>query len=719
MEKSFTNLKLKTVYRSSDDDLFNDFYLPVLSYSTRYDRAVGYFSSKILSCNIKGLSQLIKKNGQMRLIIGDPLDVDEYEAIKYASTEALTSQVDVYVEKLLNMIRDDNLSSNRLKLLGYLIASDKLEIKIALRRKGMYHEKIGIVYDDFDNKIVFQGSANETPSGLFEYINAECISIYKSWNDEIFNNYGKHYVNAFENLWNNNQKDTITLSVLSEQYKKIAEYIKSELVEKNDFIDLKNLIDKLDISIEEGLQEEEKLYPKVPSYLGSNEFSIRQHQRRALNRWKANQYTGILQHATGSGKTITALYALTKVFEAKYIKNEPLVVIISVPYIELATQWVKELAQFNIAPVCCYESKSKWTETLERRINLLKLSDLKFICILVVNHTLASTRFQETINQLDPANLMVIGDECHRHGAHSVRNALPEAHFRLGLSATPFHDDDEEFDSPFPNEAKDNILSYYQTIVDTYFLEDAINDNILTPYEYHIIPTYLTEEEQASFDELSEKISKIMINSNGKLSKEESNALMILSSQRSRILGAAKNKLEALNDITGKIPISLRNLSLFYVGEGKNSDENSIIDEVSKILNNNNWSAAQFTGSTKKDDRRDFLESFKSLRINALVAMKVLDEGIDVPACRTAYILASTKNPRQYIQRRGRVLRKYEGKHLANIYDFVILPCVGYKTIYAKSLKRSELERVRDFTHLASNKMDIEHMINSLEMSNE
>lgn len=571
MKKSFTNLKLKTVYRSSDDDLFNDFYLPVLSYATKYDRAVGYFSSAILACNTKGLSQLIKKNGKMRLIIGDPLDADEYEAIKFASTEIIKSHVDEYLEELLSMIKSEDLHFNRLKLLGFLIASEKLEIKFALRKRGMYHEKIGIVYDEFDNKIVFQGSANETPSGLFEFINAECISVYKSWNHEIFNDYGKHYVSAFENLWNNNQKDTLTLSVLSHQYKNISDYIKSTLIEKNDFIDLINYYYLLDNSIEEVIKENEKPYPKVPSCLGVHKFSIREHQRRALNRWKANQFTGILQHATGSGKTITALYALTKVFEAKYKKNEPLVVIISVPYVDLANQWVKELKNFNITPVCCYESQLKWAQTLERKIKLLNIANLKFICILVVNQTLISDKFQELIKQLNPKNLMLIGDECHRHGAQSLCNSLPDADFKLGLSATPFNDDDD-LDSPFPNLAKQNILSYYQTIVDTYSLEDAINDNILTPYEYYIIPTYLTDEEQVQFDNISEKISKIMINSNGELSKDDSNALMILSSQRSRVLGSAQNKLEVLNTLTKTIPLSQRNLSLFYVGEGKNSD---------------------------------------------------------------------------------------------------------------------------------------------------
>src|SRR5690606_21651048 len=211
----------------------------------------------------------------------------------------------------------------------------------------------------------------------------------------------------------------------------------------------------------------------------------------------------------------------------------------------------------------------------------------------------------------------------------------------------------------FTNYAKENLLNYYESIVDEYTLEDAINDNILTPYKYHIIPTYLSHEEQEEYDSLSYEIGKIISQSNKKLTKSESTRLSIISSQRSRLLGSAVNKLSALNSLIKSIPKDERKLSLVYVGEGKNNNDDKIIDEVSKILRANNWKTAQFIGSTPKSERKNYLEMFKNQQIDALVAMKVLDEGIDVPACKTAFILASTKNPRQYIQRRGRVLRKY------------------------------------------------------------
>ncbi len=717
MSLRFIDLNIKTVYRTGDDDLYHDFYRPVLSRAIRYDRAVGYFSSSILSINLKGLSQLIKNNGRMRLIVGEPLNKEEYEAILYETSENRQVLVDHYINKLLEMIDSNDTEARRLQVLAYLVASNRLEIKFAVRPKGMYHEKIGIVYDEVQDCIVFQGSANETPSALFEHLNAETISVFKSWVEPTFTEYGSYYTKAFEALWNGEQEGTIVLDVLSHQYDIIADYVYKHLNNtRTNRLDYEKILAQLDDEVEESLSSRANNNPVVPEYLGATKFSIRSHQSQALRSWKANHFTGILEHATGSGKTITAIYALSKVFEAKNKQNQPLVALITVPYIDLAKQWVKELHKFNITPIECFDSRKKWQKPLERNLQLLNFGDLEFLCILVVNKTLTSDIFQKLIFTINPKNLMVIGDECHRHGASQTRKALPEATFKLGLSATPFNDDEEEVESPFGNEAKDNILSYYQNIVDSYTLEDAILDGVLTPYNYHIIPVFLTEEEQEEYDELSESIRKIMLSSGQQLTKDDKERVLTLSARRSRLLGSAENKIFKLKEITAKTPLEKRPLSLFYVGEGKDAEDNRVIDEVTKALRNNKWKTAQFTGRTSKNERNELLSLFKHESIDALVAMKVLDEGIDVPSCQTAYILASTKNPRQYVQRRGRVLRKFPGKTHATIYDFVILPCPYVKSNFAKKLHESELERIRDFTSLATNKVEIETKIDELEM---
>ena len=711
------SLNLLSVYRTENNNLYSEFYRPILSCAVKYDRAVGFFSSSILTSSLKGISRIVQSNGYIRLIIGHPLERDEYEIIKNSSSQKKQDLISKYIDDLLDMMKSEESNNQRLLILGYLISINKIEIKYALRRKGMYHEKIGIVYDDENNIVVFQGSANETPSAFFEDINSECISVYKSWNEEIFNDYGNEYINAFENLWNNQNKNTLTIDVLSKQYEKINEFIKSNIIKDTNPLDLEKIFTTLDNEIEEKNSNNDNT-PELPKHIGIHSFKVRDHQKVALRKWKANEFKGILKHATGSGKTITALYALTKIFEAMQKSNQPLCVIISVPYIDLANQWVKEANTFNIIPIRCYENKNQWYDNLKVKTSLFQLNQIPFICILVVNKTLVSSDFKDLISKIPSRNLMLIGDECHRHGAEETNKSLPDARFRLGLSATPFIDDEDEIDSPFTNYAKENLLNYYECIVDEYDLENAINDNILTSYEYHIIPTYLTFEEQEEYDSLSYEIGKILSQSDGKLKKNEATRLAILSSQRSRLLGSAVNKLTTLNSLIKSISPDERKLSLVYVGEGRNNEDNKIIDEVSKILRSNNWKTAQFISSTPRSERKNYLEMFKNEQIDALVAMKVLDEGIDVPACKTAFILASTKNPRQYIQRRGRVLRKFPGKDMATIYDFVTLPCPEHQSAYAKTLKFSELERIKDFTLLAINKVDIESMIDSLELRN-
>lgn len=715
VQEDFLGLNLKTVYRTGDDDLYHGFYRPVLERSVRYDRAVGFFSSEILSINLKGLSQILRNKGKMRLIIGNPLTDDEYKAIRNHENNI----VDDYIDRLITMI-DDEEKYPRLQILSYLLYSGSLEIKFALRRQGMYHEKIGIAYDKSNNCIVFQGSANETPSALMESLNSECLSVYKSWDNQVFSAYGMEYVKAFDNLWLDRQRDTIVLDVLSKHYAKIHQSIQNKSKERRKAIDIDKI--RQELVAQEDMSEitiENRNTPTLPKYINNSKFSIRNHQQEALRLWAKNDYKGILHHSTGSGKTITSIYAITRLFEEKQKRNQPLICIISVPYIDLAKQWIAELKNFNISPVECFDGKHKWKDSLERNLSLFFAKRLNFLCLLVVNKTLISDDFQHLIRQIPADHLFLIGDECHRHSANGIYHALPDARFRLGLSATPFQDDDD-VGQLFPNIAKDRLLSYYEQIVHEYSLEDAILDGVLTPYNYHITPVYLTEEEQLRYDELSEIITKIIVESGGKLSQSEQDRLMINTSERSRLLGRASNKLIKLKEIISKTPVHQRDFSLFYVGEGKSDDENTkVIDEVSKILQEHRWKTAQFIGQTSGLERKEILESFKLGIIQSLVAMKVLDEGIDVPACRTAYILASSKNPRQYVQRRGRVLRKFKGKDRADIYDFVTLPNPSIHSEYAKKLINSEFERIRDFKFLAMNKLEIEQVINELGIRDE
>jgi superfamily II DNA or RNA helicase len=703
---SLKALNLKSVYRTGKDDLYNDFYKKSLSVSVTYDRAVGFFSSEVLSMSLKGLSKLILSNGRMRLIIGHPLSNEEFEAVKHGFIlKEITTELSTKLEDIL--ISTDN-KYPRLELLSWLVACGKLEIKFALRRAGMYHEKIGIFRDSHKNIVVFQGSANETPHGMVASLNAESISVYKSWEEQVFSSYGQEFIDGFNRLWLNEETETVTLDVPSATYELIANNAKENSI---DF----SFINEYEEEIEARENGLNKSTPFIPTKIGNNTFNIYEHQRKALASWKSNSFKGILKLATGSGKTITSIYGAVKIFEAKKKKKQQLFLIIAVPYVELAIQWIENLRFFGINSHECFDSKNSWAESFENQVNYFKAGVSDFCAAVVVNRTLTSPFFQSLINSIDSSSLMIIGDECHNHGSKNINAALPDAYYRMGLSATPFRSDDDEIDSPFPNDARERLLSYYGDIVATYGLDDAIHDGVLTPYKYHIIPVYLSAEEQEGYEELSSKITKIMLKQLGSgFNQQDKENLTRYCGQRSRLLGSAQNKLEKLSELTAHISDEEKSHTLFYTGEGKpyrktEEEDIKVIDQVSKVLNRNGWKTSQFTGDVSRNERKFLMSAFKDKTIDALVAMKVLDEGIDVPACKTAYILASTKNPRQYVQRRGRILRKSKNKYLSTIFDFVVLPT--NESPASKKLKLSEAERINDFALLAVNKLEIEQLI--------
>jgi len=716
--ESFKSMSWGTVYRAGDQNLFQDFYKPALKLADSYDRAVGFFSSQSLVSNLQGISGLIKNEGRMRLVIGHPLDDDEFTAVKQGYR--LSELLDDLDTRLRDMLEKDNegLSLN-LALLSMLIASERLEIKFAFRKRGMYHEKIGILSDCKGNRLVFQGSANETIYALDEGFNAESIMVFKSWQEEIFEAYGTPCVDGFDKLWNGEQHNTVTVKVPSKIYETIVEKANKTSEPNQIFDEIDDIYNKI---LSESFDEEQAFnYPKVPKFLNGKDFKILDHQKAAIQSWIRSNYRGILKLSTGSGKTITSIFAATKVFEAREAKNAATVLIVAVPYQELARQWVDNLKVFNIHPLRCWQSRKKWEDGLKEELLDLKMKAISFVSVVVVNRTLESSAFRDLISTIPEGNVMFIGDECHNHGAKKTNSALPDAFYRMGLSATPYRSDEEEVDSPFPDEAKKRINDYYVNIVAEYSLGDAIHDGVLCEYNYHIVPVYLTTEEEEQYEGFSAEIGKLIVLGVENLNANKRNQLTMLCGRRSRLLGAASNKLSALDTLVRAIPKNERSHSLFYCGEGKVFEENDshepdvrVINTVSRVLSDAGWSTSRFTSEEKPLDRNIIMENFVGVHIDGLVSMKVLDEGVDVPVCDKAFILASTRNPRQYVQRRGRVLRKAEGKEFADIYDFVILPVGSSSSLEA--LRSAELERIDDFVLLANNRFHVEKEVDRLNL---
>ncbi|HCG7649619.1 TPA: DEAD/DEAH box helicase family protein [Vibrio parahaemolyticus] len=709
----FSALGLQAKYDTDEESILECVHIPLLSCANRYDRAVGYFSADVLVSAAQGLEQFIHSEGKMRLIIGDPLSDNEYEAVMEGVSNPCKTKSLQLADLLLS---SDEMN---LKLLTYMVAKGLLEIKFAFTHQGMFHKKIGIFYQQ-DEIVVFSGSANETLAGLSKY-NSEEVSLFFSWR-ESFADYGKVEVDNFNALWSDTKKRAKVVSIDSEAYQKIQSGVDLDALSRELFpvsYRAKTTKPFFSYSFPKSEQKLAKLNieaktPRKPLMVKGRAFELFPHQIEAINSWRKADFNGLFKLATGSGKTFTSISALVELYEERHKNGDATFAIISVPYIELANQWVKELAPFNIAPVQCYDGSDKWTSALDKKLLRFRTGTLDFICVIVVNKTLSSELFQSKIAKVSPEDILLIGDECHHLGSQNYFDALPPARYRIGLSATPFRTDDDEIEgAPFPDTIRQNLLSYFKGIISEYSLSDAIKDGILAPYRYELVPVYLNEEEQQQYEEYSAKIQKLILRAKStRLSIDEQSMLTNMCGARARILATSSGKLPALISYLNKHPELSLIHSLIYVGEGSApGDSTPYITKVTNCLHEYGCKVSKFTSQETASERSRIMNSFKEQRIDALVAMKVLDEGIDVPVCQSAFILASTRNPRQYVQRRGRVLRKAAGKHEALIVDFVVLPLPGVVNNFSQNLRRAELERVEDFKLTAINSKEIDKRI--------
>ncbi|WP_417729243.1 DEAD/DEAH box helicase family protein [Roseovarius sp.] len=717
------NLTYKGVYKSDQDHILEDFYLPTLSVANRYDRAVGFFSASTISYAAQALSVFVKKGGQIRLILGAFSDREDLEAIKQGYKEKEISEK-IGLE-LLSMISNvsDELFQNRFETLSWLVTHGRLDVKIALRERGMYHDKVGIIADEAGDKVVFAGSANESTHALLPTHNYESINVFRTWIPEQAEFYEPH-IESFERLWRNESRSTAVLDIPTAVKEKLLSTARSMDYTPDPEIEAAiaaRILSRTGTTISTTSGK-----PREPTTINGQPFKMRDHQIAALEAWKAKgDFQGTFNLATGAGKTITAIHAIVKLSE----KIDGLACVIAAPYQNLADQWVDILSTFNIYPVKCYISRGQWEDKLRNMAHELAMGSRKFGAIVVVNRTLKSPEFQECLSKIKGNRLLWIGDECHHHTSKAYEGFLPaHARYRIGLSATPEHYLDEE--------RNERLSAFYGRIVSSYTLNQAIKDKVLTPYVYYPHLVEFTKMEAEEFVELSEQIGRIMARQKGKPS-DMSPQLTGLLMRRARLVGAAANKLPMLQAVlTGEQPTQH---TLFYCGdgtvetdEGEDSSEESIaqgkrqVEAVSAMLHGMSWDVSRFTSRESRKDRDNILENFRLGIIDAMVAIRCLDEGIDVPACSTAYILASSRDPRQFVQRRGRILRRSPGKERALIHDFIVVLPQDFDTAseYAKRLIKSELGRVAEFSSLSDNRSeayetlapvlrqyDLEHMI--------
>jgi superfamily II DNA or RNA helicase len=687
-------------YDTDDHDTLNDFWLPALSCSEIFYRGVGYFSSSSFTKMIKGLQYFLKRrNAKIILVVGEIITNKDFEEIKIGyERKGLAKYKGVFerVESRLGNIIDEMDSHGRVScdLLSTLIASDRLEIKIALTdEEGIFHKKIGYFRDIEGNEMTISGSDNMTSNALIS--NIEQFDVYTSWRGSDENRFDKKKKKVFDLV---EQENFNKYRVFDFPKALLDKYFVTRGMDK-DFSDL-----GAPGIFEPPKEPVEKLKkPCIPKELNNKDFEIHEHQKEAIHKWYSEGHKGILMHATGSGKTIASIYAATTIYDRIEKNGNSLGLMISVPYIDLADQWSDVLKIFQWNPVVCH-SETNWKDILSSQVGAFNNGSINNICIVVTNSTMSTSElFKENIKSINKDNLMFIGDECHHHTTEAKKNAIPlESEYILGLSATPFHYRDEVKAA--------TTREIYGDVSHVFTLKDAIEKGILSPFKYEVSQVYLTEDEMVQYRDLSRRIAA----ASGGENTASNDALNSLAAERSRLLTSSSNKIPALIEkIRDKDPSPF---TLFYVGDGRVEDgdlageevEESMrqISAVTRVLDRYKWTKSQFTANESRNERKSILKNFKSKMTEAIIAIRCLDEGIDIPLCNEAYLIASTRDRRQYIQRAGRLLRKSENKSEAIIHDFLMFPTVLEKDDMQENeinLIKNEINRARHFISHSNN----------------
>ena len=671
-------------YNSSEHNMINDFYNPCLRACSTYYRAVGYFTSYGLSLASQGIASLINNDGCMRLIASPHLQEDDIIAINlgYESKENILHRV---FERELDNI-EEFVVKKRLEALSWMIEEGLLEIKIAFKGKasiqaGLFHEKMGVFIDGQGNRVAFSGSGNETFGGWGG--NYEALSTYCSWKDT--RSYVEEIERNFESLWSNIHPKLTILDYTAVARDVLRPY--------------RPLIRPVCDPIENEESDEDVIPAdpvqiKIPSGI-----TLRDYQKAAIKNWFSSGGRGVFKMATGAGKTITALALAENLYQVE--KSNCFVVI--APYIHLVRQWSKEATSFGFRAIAVHGSYRNWLPKLEE--GLSQVGNNRPLFIVITNRGFQGKEFQKIACGL-PESALLIADEVHNLGTTGLFEALPgHIQFRLGLSATPERHLDDDGTS--------RILEYFGDILKPeYSLKQALDSEVLCPYEYNLVKVDLTDEEDEEFHRLSLAIAR-SCNSKSETTTDSSSELCKrLLIKRARLVANAYNKLSALSDIVS----NYKNEShiLVYCGSGQSDDlkdekTRRHIDKVCDCLGNKmGMRIATFTHKTELENRDELLEKLDRGDLQCLAAIRCLDEGVDVPSIRIAFIMASTSNPRQYIQRRGRLLRRYPGKDKAIIYDFIVLPSLpscGDSAI--SSLVRREWRRAHEFAKLSLNSGDV------------
>lgn len=651
-------LPIRISYRSKGcNNILDAFVIPAFKLASIYKRSVGFFSSSVFELTGEGVREFADKGGSIQLICSPELSEKDIEAIKLGCRlkDAVIEQtMNVDLEKAFEMLEDDSLL-----LLVELIEKDILNIRLVVvdNAYGIYHDKVGIFIDNVGDKVLFVGSPNESKSAYMD--NYEKIRMSVSWREGDIERI-EDDEEEFDSIWDGTNP-----------------YIKKK--EINDVVirKLQEEVGKRNLDLRKEKEEPVQL---------------RDYQKEAIAAWKKNNNMGFYVMATGTGKTWTAIYTANEI-----IKKENILLVICAPYKHLVKQWYEDVHKIfpKLSTVLISSENISWQDQLLEAIMDSKYNDEKTVIAISTIKSFHSEKFEKIVRKTNMKRMLIV-DEAHRFKRLSDTTKSLYT-YMLGLSATPASKKNDEF-------AK-QLLNYFGGEVYDLPIEYAIDKGYLVHYNYHPIYVEATESEEERFDYYTKMMTSCFKNN---ICIDVEN-LAKYKRSRLRVISMAEEKISKIQWILSQI--EEKDHFIVYCGDGRIYDEfdkegNALrhIQFIKNILTENGYKVCQFTATEKMNERMRIVESFNKGMIDTMVAIRCLDEGINIPSIEGALLLSSNDDYREFIQRRGRILRTYynmyteKEKQIANIYDVIVLPSNN-----SHSFALIELRRFYEYARLANN----------------
>ena len=688
-------------YSSDSEYLPIQFYMDVLPKSKKIYLKLGYFSSSAIRVLAYGFSEFIYNGGEIKIITNHYL----YGSDKELLNEDLTLRDEEY-EKNISLLFNSLTSEGEhfFNCIKHLIKKNKIEIiPVMLRPNKMAHYKQGIFVDESENILQMDGSCNFTASGLIE--NGEVITVFRSWGGGYEKTKIDTKIQDLKDIVNkkNNKYEYLSSDKILDALGAIGKDLsQDELIDEEVALIDNNINKRIKIMLE---KYKERLLKKI-EYINSKpsfpfESEPRDYQKIAYSNWCKNNYKGIFAMATGTGKTITALNCLLNI----YNDTGRYQAIIAVPGKVLLNQWIEEVYKFNFKNIVKVSSDYSWRQDLDRLNTSFLFNDEYSFIIIVTYNSLASDDFLSKIENL-PKSTLFIADEAHNIARPTVKSKIHKLDFekRLALSATP-----KKIYDPEGNAAIEELFCSTEPYTYSFSMDRAIKEGVLCQYRYYPHLVSLNEEEMDEYAEISKKLLKYF--DFGLMKYKEYPIVTTLLLARKRIVHKAANKLNVFSNIIKDYILANGDIkyTFVYVPEGNDVNDRNLMDKYIATVEeiDKNIRCYPYVQYTKNKD--EILDNFENGDYDIVFSMKCLDEGVDIPRAEMAIFCSSTGNPRQFIQRRGRVLRKHEDKDIAVIHDLVVLPKakLNENTFnMEKNLIFGELTRVVYFASLAINYYD-------------